>query len=61
MTLVSLLITLAICGFIVWLILMIPMPQVFKNIILGIVALFLILWLLQQLGVETGLAGLRLK
>jgi len=52
--------TLAVVGFVVWLVLQVPMPPLFKNIILGVVALFGVLWLLQLVGVHLPLT-LRLK
>jgi hypothetical protein len=59
MSILSLLITIALVGFIVWLILQIPMPQPFRNIIVGIVVLILVLYVLQILGFHTGLPALR--
>lgn len=61
MSLLTLVLVLAIAGFCCWLVLQIPMPQIFKNIILGVVCLFLVLWILQSLGVSTGLPTLQLK
>lgn len=51
---ISILITIALTGFIVWLILQIPMPAVFQKVIIGVVALILVLWVLQTLGIHTG-------
>jgi uncharacterized membrane protein YeaQ/YmgE (transglycosylase-associated protein family) len=59
MSIIGLLVTLAIAGFVVWIILQIPMPQVFRNVILGVVCLVLVLWVLQQLGLYN--TGLRLR
>jgi len=50
----SLLLTLAIFGFVAWVILQIPMPEPVRNIILGVICLILVIWVLQFLGVETG-------
>ena len=61
MPLIPVILAIAIVGFIVWVVLQIPMPQIFKNIIIGVVALALIIWLLQMLGVATGLPSFRLK
>lgn len=58
---IVLILTIALVGFVVWLILQIPMPGVFRNVIIGVVAVLLILWILQQLGVHTGVPVLRLK
>lgn len=48
--LLTLLLYLAILGFVVWLILQIPMPDLVRKIILAVFVLILILWLLGQLG-----------
>lgn len=61
MTLVGLILVLALCGLLVWLILQIPMPPVFRTVIYAICVIFLILWLLQALGISTGLPRLRLS
>jgi hypothetical protein len=61
MSFISLILALAIFGFLVWLVLQIPMPQVFKNVIIGVVCLFLVIWVLQMLGVETGMPTFRLR
>ena len=48
----SLILTLALVGFIVYLITTyIPMPQIFKTGILVVVAILVIIWLMQVLGV----------
>lgn len=60
MSLIAVVLILALVGAVVWLILQIPMPQVFRNVIVGVVVIFLVLWLLQVLGVSTGLPRLRL-
>jgi hypothetical protein len=55
MTLIGLILTLAVVGFILWLIITyIPMPAPFKNIIVVVVVIVLILWLLQAFGVGGG-------
>jgi uncharacterized membrane protein YeaQ/YmgE (transglycosylase-associated protein family) len=59
MSIIALLVTLAIAGFVVWLIFQIPMAPPFQNIITGIVLLVLVLWVLQQLGLYN--TGLRLR
>jgi len=61
MSVISFLLVIAIVGFLVWLILQIPMPAPFKNIIIGIVCLVLVIWVLQQFGIATGLPSIRLK
>lgn len=61
MSLITLALTIALVGFFCWLIQQIPMPAVFHNIIIGIVCVVLILWVLQVMGVHTGLPTLRLR
>ena len=51
---IALILTIALCGFAVWVVLQLPMPQVFKNLIIGVVTLALVIWVLQQLGFNTG-------
>lgn len=52
---VTIILSLAFVGFLVWIILQIPMPAVFKNLIIGLVIFFVILYILQVLGVSTGI------
>ena len=61
MSLLMLVLTIAIVGFLVWLVLQIPMPGVFHNVIIGVVCVVLVLWLLQKLGVVTGFSHITLK
>lgn len=61
MTLLSLLITLAIAGFIVWIITQIPMPATFRNVLVGIAILAMVIYVLQQFGLDTGLPLKKLK
>jgi predicted RND superfamily exporter protein len=61
MSLLSLIVTLAIAGFVAWIILQIPMPQQFKNVIIGVMILFLVLWVLQAFGILAGVPRLSLK
>jgi hypothetical protein len=49
---ITVLLTVAIAGFIVWLVTQIPMPTVFRNAIIGIACFLLILWLLQFFGMS---------
>ncbi len=52
MPLITLILTLAIVGFLLWLIITyIPMPEPFKKVIIVVVVIVLVLWLLQILGV----------
>ena len=59
MSLLTLVILLALVGFVCWLIMQIPMPAPFQRIMLGVICLFLVLWLLQQFGLIGG--NLRLR
>jgi di/tricarboxylate transporter len=61
MSLISLILALAICGFLAWLVLQIPVPVPVRNIIVAVICVFLVIWILQQFGVNTGLPTLRLK
>lgn len=56
---ITLLLTIAIFGFLAWIVLQIPMPSVFRNILLGVMCLLLVIWVLQSLGVSTGIPRLR--
>lgn len=60
MTVLPLIILLAIFGFIVWIVLQISMPAVVKNIIIGVATLFVVIFLLQQFNIPTGLPPIRL-
>lgn len=62
MSLVTLVLVLLIVGFLVYMLFTAPIPihPWFKNLIVGIVFIALVIWLLQLLGVHTGLPGLRL-
>jgi len=51
MNFINLILYIAITGFIVFLIGLIPMPQIFRQLIYGISVLMLILFLLQAFGV----------
>ena len=51
MSILSLVITLIVIGFILWLINLIPMHRTIKSIINAIVVIFVIIWLLQVFGV----------
>lgn len=61
MSLLTLIITLAVIGFVVWLVLQIPMPEVIRSIIVGVVAFFVILYLLQSFGALGSIGNLRLR
>lgn len=54
MNIVELILTLAIAGFCVWIVLQIPMPQIFRSIIIGVVSFALVIWLLQSFGLISG-------
>lgn len=49
MGLIELLLVLVIIGFLTWIVMQIPMPQVFRNIAVGVIVLFVVIWLLQRL------------
>jgi hypothetical protein len=51
---IHLILVLAICGFAAWLVLQVPMPTIFRNVIFGIMVILLVIWTLQTLGVNTG-------
>lgn len=58
---IALILTLAVFGFIAWAILQIPMPSPFRNIILGLICLVLVIYVLQMVGVHTGFPAVRLR
>lgn len=58
---ISIIVVLAIAGFVAWLVMQIPMPQPFRNVILGVMILFLVLWVLQSFGILAGIPRLTLK
>ena len=60
MSLISIVLAIAVVGFVAWILMQIPMPQVFKNIMLGVLAFALVIWLLQSFGLIGG-PVLRLK
>ena len=57
---IAIILTVAIAGFVVWIVTQITMPVLFKNIIYGVVAICLIIWVLQVLGFNTGVPSMRL-
>lgn len=59
MNLIHLLLVIAFVGFICWIILQIPMPGIFRNVILGLLGFAVVIWALQILGVSTGFTALR--
>ena len=61
MSIIALILTIAFMGFIVWIVLQLPIPILFKNIIYGVMAFALIVFLLQALGVDTGLGAVRFR
>lgn len=61
MGILTLILILAIIGFVLWLVLTyIPMPAPFKSIITVIIVIALILWLLQVFGLGGHLGNLRM-
>lgn len=60
MSLVSLVVLIAVLGFLLWAILTyVPMPPVFQKLLVGTVALALVLYLLQIFGLLSGLHSIR--
>ena len=57
----GIIVTLVIVGFIVYMALRIPMPSIFRDLIVGLVAIFLLIWVLQVLGVATGVPPLHFR
>lgn len=51
---INLLLVLIIVGFVIYVAMQMPMPQIFRTIIIGIVGICLLVWLLQVLGIDTG-------
>lgn len=60
MSLVTILIVLVVVGFLSWLILQIPMAAPMQKIIVGVMIFFVVMWVLQEVGILHGL-NLRLK
>lgn len=60
-TILAIILPIAFCGFLAWLVLQIPMPAVFKNVIIGVLCLVLVLYVLQMFGVDTGFRAVRLR
>lgn len=60
-SIISLILTIAVIGIVVWFILQLPMPAVFRNLIIALVTLFVLIWLLEQFGMVNGLTRLRIK
>ncbi len=55
MSIISLILLLAVAGFVCWLVLtVIPMPEPFPRVIVGVVLLLVVLYVLQALGVLPG-------
>lgn len=50
MSLITILVTLAVIGLVLFVILQIPMPVQIKNVIIGVAILFVVLWLLKTTG-----------
>lgn len=54
MDLISLIIVLAVVGFVLWLVITyIPMPQPVKTVIIAIAVLILVIWLLRSIGLPS--------
>lgn len=61
MSLISLIVAIALTGFLCWMVMQIPLPAQFRNIIMAVVVVFLVLFLLQEFGLISGIRTLRLK
>jgi len=61
MSILTIIIAIAVVGFIAWLLTQIPMPQPFRSLIIGIMIFLVVIWLLQQLGVMPSISALRIK
>ncbi len=61
MDIVSLIIAVALVGFLVWVIMQIPMPAPFQRIIVGVACVGLVLYVLQAFGVWHGFNGVRIR
>lgn len=61
MAILPMILAIALCGFIVWIILQIPMPEQFRKVIIAVACVVLILYILQAFGVNVGLSTLRIK
>lgn len=61
MSLVELVFYIALVGFLVWVVLQIPMAAPFKNLIIGVVIFAVVFWLLQSFGLLHGFAPMRLR
>lgn len=62
MTILGLLITLAIFGFVLWLLVsFVPMPEPVRTIVIAIATIFLIIWLLQTTGLLGGTLNTRIR
>lgn len=57
--LLTLLLYLAIVGFVIWLILQIPVPDIWRKVMLAVVLVVLILWVISWLGGAPALPSLR--
>lgn len=52
---ISIILSLALVGFLTWIVLQIPMPVVIQRLIIGLVCFFVVIYILQILGVSTGI------
>jgi hypothetical protein len=50
MSLIGILLVICIVGVFVWLLTQLPMPPIFRNIVIAVAALVVLLWLLRGLG-----------
>ena len=52
MSLISIFITIAIIGVLVWALTLLPMPTQIKNVIIGVAILLIVLWVVKSIGLE---------
>lgn len=50
MSIIAILLVIAIAGVIVWALTLLPMPPVFRNVIIAVAVILVLLWLLGQVG-----------
>ena len=61
MSVISILLSVALFGFIAWMVCQIPMPDPVRKILVAVICVVLILWVLGLFGVHTGLPTVRMS
>lgn len=59
MNIIDLVVYIALAGFLVYIVTTIPMPAVFRNLIVGLACFAVVIWVLQSLGYLHGFLRLR--